>query len=127
MTERIDFERTDVPPSLLAKLAVSAAAFVVAVPLVMTLIYPQTRQPSAPRLPDIAAGAAVLEVNPRAKLAQFEKADITAIDRYGWIDRDHGVVQIPVTRAMELLAQRGLPGWPAGTSGKDQLQSGSRH
>jgi hypothetical protein len=45
MTERVDFERTDAPPSLLAKLAAGVAAFVIAVPLVMMLIYPQTRQP----------------------------------------------------------------------------------
>lgn len=127
MTERVDFERKDVPPGLVAKLAAGVAAFVVAVPLVMPLIYPQTREPRSPRLPDIAAGAAALEVNPRARLAQFEKADSAALDRYGWIDRDHGFVQIPVARAMELLARRGLPGWPAGSSEKDQLQDGSRH
>ena len=63
----------------------------------------------------------------RARLAQFEKADSAALDRYGWIDRDHGFVQIPIARAMELLARRGLPGWPGGLSGKDQVQDGSRH
>jgi hypothetical protein len=127
MSERVDFEHRDVPPSLLAKLAAGVAAFVLAVPLVMPLIYPQARQPRSSRVPDIAAGAAALEVNPRARLAQFEKADTAALDRYGWIDRDHGFVQIPIARAMELLARRGLPGWPAESSGKDQLQDGFRH
>lgn len=127
MTERVDFERTDVSPGLLAKLAAGVAAFVVAVPLVMPLIYPQTRQLRSSRLPDIAAGAAVLEVNPRARLAQFEQADSAALHRYGWIDRDHGLVQIPIARAMALLAQRGLPGWPTRPSEKEQLQDGSRH
>lgn len=127
MTGRVDFERRDVPPGLPAKLAAGVAAFVLAVPLVMPLIYPQTRQPGSPRRPDIAAGATVLEVNPRAQLAQFEKEDMAARDRYGWIDRDHGLVQIPVARAMALLAQRGLPDWPAGLPGKDRLQDGSRH
>lgn len=31
------------------------------------------------------------------------------IDTYGWVDRQTGVVRIPITRAMELLVQRGLP------------------
>jgi hypothetical protein len=127
MTKPVDFERADVPPSLLAKLAAGVAAFVIAVPLVMPLIYPQTRQSRPHRLPDIAAGAILLEVNPRAQLARFEKADLAALQQYGWIDRDHGIVQIPVSRAMELLAQRGLPGWPAGSSEKNQIQDGSRH
>lgn len=118
MTERVDFERTDVPPSLLARLAAGVAAFVIAVPLVMQWVYPQTRQPGSPRLPGIAAGAAVLEVNPRAKLVQFEQAESAALDRYGWIDRERGVVQVPISRAMELLAQGGLPGWPPASSGK---------
>lgn len=127
MTERVDFERTDVPPSLLVKLAVGVAVFVLAVPLVMPLVYPQTRQPRSPRLPDIAAGVAVLEVNPHAHLVQFEKKDSAALDRYGWIDRDHGLVQIPIARAMELLPQRGLPGWPTTSAAKDKLEDGFRH
>jgi hypothetical protein len=28
---------------------------------------------------------------------------------YGWIDRDKGVVHIPIDRAIEILAERGLP------------------
>ncbi len=28
---------------------------------------------------------------------------------YGWIDRDKGVVRIPIDRAIEILAERGLP------------------
>lgn len=127
MTEPVDFERTDVPPSLLAKLAAGVAAFVLAVPLVMQLIYPQTRQPGSVRPPSIATGAVVLEVDPRAGLARFEKADSGALNRYGWIDRDRGVVQIPISRAMELLAQRGLPGWAPASSGKDEPAGGVRH
>ncbi len=35
---------------------------------------------------------------------------------YGWVDQPAGVVRIPIDRAMELLAQRGLPTRPqAGT------------
>jgi hypothetical protein len=32
-----------------------------------------------------------------------------SIEGYGWIDANAGVVRIPVSRAMELLAERGLP------------------
>ena len=31
---------------------------------------------------------------------------------YGWVDQQAGVVRIPIDRAMELLAQRGLPTRP---------------
>jgi hypothetical protein len=118
MTEGIDFERTDVAPGLVAKLAVGFAAFVLAVPLAMPLAYPQTQQSTTPRPPRIASEAAVLEVNPRAHLVQFESRESVALDQYGWIDRDHGIVQIPIERAMQLLTQRGLSGWPSAPSAK---------
>jgi hypothetical protein len=31
------------------------------------------------------------------------------LDNYSWIDRSKGTVRIPIERAMELIAQRGLP------------------
>jgi hypothetical protein len=31
---------------------------------------------------------------------------------YGWVDQRAGVVRIPIDRAMELVAQRGLPTRP---------------
>jgi hypothetical protein len=29
---------------------------------------------------------------------------------YGWIDRQKGIVRLPIARAIDLLSQRGLPG-----------------
>ena len=31
------------------------------------------------------------------------------LDNYSWVDRSKGTVRIPIERAMELIAQRGLP------------------
>ena len=31
------------------------------------------------------------------------------LDSYGWVDRAHGVVRVPVGRAVELVTQEGLP------------------
>jgi hypothetical protein len=31
------------------------------------------------------------------------------LDRYEWVDRRNGIVRIPVERAMDLIAERGLP------------------
>jgi len=36
---------------------------------------------------------------------------------YRWIDAEAGLVQVPITRAMELLAERGLPARPRSTGG----------
>jgi hypothetical protein len=41
-----------------------------------------------------------------------EKEDLL-LEHYTWVDRSQGKVRIPIERAMELLAQRGLPVAPA--------------
>jgi hypothetical protein len=41
------------------------------------------------------------------------------LNSYGWIDRSNGIVQIPIERAMDLLAQRGLPTRTNGVSQTD--------
>jgi len=57
------------------------------------------RTPPEPRLePD-----ALL---PRRRMVAEENA---ALRTYGWVDRDAGIVRIPIERAMELLVLRGLP------------------
>jgi len=45
----------------------------------------------------------------------LEKQDQT-LDSYDWVDQDKGVVRIPIDKAMELLAQRGLPVLPQGAA-----------
>jgi hypothetical protein len=42
-------------------------------------------------------------------LQQLLEADNTKLNSYGWIDKSAGVIRIPIDRAMDLLAQRGLP------------------
>ncbi len=50
-----------------------------------------------------------LQTNPQADLAQFEKSANERLHSYGWVDREAGVIHIPIERAMELVAERGLP------------------
>ena len=57
------------------------------------------RTPPEPRLE-------ALPLVPRQKLRAEEDAILTS---YGWVDKPGGFVRIPVDRAMEILAQRGLP------------------
>jgi hypothetical protein len=39
-------------------------------------------------------------------------AEDKILNGYGWVDREHGVARIPIDRAIDLLAQRGLPARP---------------
>ena len=50
-----------------------------------------------------------LEENERQELTQFRESEEDTLNSYGWVDQPAGVVHIPIQRAMELIAQRGLP------------------
>ena len=50
-----------------------------------------------------------LQVTPLQDLQAIVAAEDAELDSYGWVDRDQGAVRIPISRAMELLLQRGLP------------------
>ncbi len=56
-----------------------------------------------------------LQVFPKVDLAQYEAAEEAKLASYGWVDRAAGIAHVPITRAMELLAERGLPTRGAGT------------
>ena len=72
------------------------------------------RLPPAPRL----------QTSPPADLQQLLEAENAKLNSYGWVDKNAGVIRIPIDRAMDLLAQRGLParGDEHETGGKTPLQ-----
>jgi hypothetical protein len=58
-----------------------------------------------------------LERNERIEINDFRLQEEQTLNSYGWVDEKAGVVHIPIERAMELLARRGLPTTPkAGTA-----------
>ncbi|MGH7952127.1 MAG: hypothetical protein ACREFE_09440 [Limisphaerales bacterium] len=52
----------------------------------------------------------------RMKLYAAQTAELNS---YGWVDRSNGIVRIPITRAMDLIVQRGLPTRTNGISQTD--------
>jgi hypothetical protein len=52
---------------------------------------------------------AALQADPTADMQRFAKEEEAAVTSYAWVDRSAGVVQIPVDRAIEIVAERGLP------------------
>lgn len=53
-----------------------------------------------------------LQVSPSEDLVQLREGEDRRLQGYRWVDRSRGIVHIPINRAMELLAERGLPGRP---------------
>jgi hypothetical protein len=50
-----------------------------------------------------------LEIDERTQLDQIRLKEEETLATYGWVDQKAGVVRIPIERAMDLIAQRGLP------------------
>jgi hypothetical protein len=50
-----------------------------------------------------------LQVNPPIDLRTFRAREEAQLSAYGWMDRSAGVVRIPVTRAMDVLLEKGWP------------------
>jgi hypothetical protein len=50
----------------------------------------------------------VLQTNPMTDLRSLRAREDSTLETYGWIDRKAGVIRIPIERAIELTAERGL-------------------
>ena len=53
-----------------------------------------------------------LLVVPGEELRAMRAAQDSLLNSYGWVDKEKGIVRIPIQRAIDLLAQRGLPSRP---------------
>jgi hypothetical protein len=59
----------------------------------------QNRLPPEPRL----------QTNPRQDLINLRTAEDAILNTYGWVDKTGGVARIPISEAMKLTVERGLP------------------
>ncbi len=67
-----------------------------------------------------------LEEDERVELQDLRGPNDEQLATYGWVDEKSGVVHIPIERAMELIAQRGLPVRPqAGAAANGSVTMGS--
>jgi hypothetical protein len=57
--------------------------------------------------------APTLQEQPVMDLREMRTAEDQVLNSYGWVDQPHGVVRVPIGRAIDILAQRGLPARPA--------------
>jgi hypothetical protein len=50
---------------------------------------------------------------PAADMREFRAQEQAALERWQWVDPSRGIAEVPIERAMELVAKNGLPQWPA--------------
>jgi hypothetical protein len=59
--------------------------------------------------PDAVPPAPRLQVSPGQDLKHLRQTEDAVLHTYHWVDKDAGVVGIPIERAIEILANKGLP------------------
>jgi hypothetical protein len=60
-----------------------------------------------------------LQTAPARDLKDMRWTEELQLSTYGWVDKEAGIVRIPIDRAMDLLAERGLPVRGEGGKGKN--------
>jgi hypothetical protein len=64
-----------------------------------------------------------LQANPQADMRTMREKEDVVLNHYGWVDPNRGVVRIPIDRALDLIAERGLPQFKATATSADGAKS----
>lgn len=68
--------------------------------------------PDVERTLRIAPPGPRLQTDPEAEMQRFRAEEEKWLNTYHWIDKQKGIVHIPIAEAMKRLAQTGAPGFP---------------
>jgi hypothetical protein len=68
-----------------------------------TVLKPDAAAPAFPRL----------VVSEPAVLAEFRAQEDAFLAGWGWVEKDKGIARMPIEEAMKIVAERGLPTFPA--------------
>ena len=109
-------EQTDVRSPFLAWLALALVLSLVAMQPALLGVYhllAKLRAAQQPAVTPLAVHQAPpnprLQSSPTEDLQQLRADEARLLGGYGWVDREHVVVRIPIERAMDLVLERGLP------------------
>jgi hypothetical protein len=103
------------------------AALIVAAAIIHLLVwllfaYFESRQTSAAREFPLAAEqqnrvppAPRLQTDPRDEMRELREREEAVLRSYGWVNKDAGIVRLPIEEAMKLTIERGLPARQAET------------
>jgi len=76
----------------------------------LTMMTPASTVPAAPRLQPFPSGELPPNANtPATDMNEMRVAEEQAMTKPGWVDKQKGVVRLPIDVAKQLVVQRGLP------------------
>jgi hypothetical protein len=108
---RTAFEREDWPLGTVGLIYLGVFVFLVVTPLLLVWAYPSAVSDVSRRLL-IEPPAPRLQVDPARDLAKFRAKENRRLNTYYWVNRQKGIVHIPIEQAMKKLAAHGIDGFP---------------
>ncbi|NUO80154.1 hypothetical protein HUU05_08765 [candidate division KSB1 bacterium] len=129
------YETSDANVGGVAKFGVALAVIcaIALVLMVLLLDYFRAEKKSAePAMSPLAAQREALppeprlQIQPNADWEKYEASEDSVLNSYGWVSREAGVVRLPIDRALELVAQRGLPARAPSAEGGEQSARGEK-
>lgn len=105
------FEPSDWPVRTVALALLGVLIFLVAAPLLLIAAFPGAVSDVGRKL-SIEPPAPRLQIDPAADLARFRAEEDKKLNTYYWIDKQKGIVHIPIAQAMKELAAKGIAGFP---------------
>lgn len=106
-----DYEKSDMSLRAIGLAALGVLALLVAGPVALH-VFDTAVPEDAPRGPTVLPPVPRLETEPAADLATLRASEDKRLDSYGWVDRQKGIVHIPIAEAMKRLAAEGIDGFP---------------
>jgi len=131
----VGHEANDINPGRVALVALALAATIAVVLVISYAIFQyfhvaETRTQTAPSPLSYTREPTPeprLEVKPGQDLKTVRTQEDAILKSYGWVDPDKGIVRIPIDRAIEIVAARGLPARAAKSAAAgDQNTQGRR-
>jgi hypothetical protein len=105
------YEPSDWPVGTIGLALLGIFLFLVIAPLVLIWAYPAAVS-DVGRQVSIEPPGPRLQIDPAQDLAEFRAEEQRRLDTYYWIDRDNGIVHIPIDQAINKLVEQGIDGFP---------------
>src|SRR5437867_4560684 len=111
------YELSDLRPGYIALFGIALTAVIVAATVVASLLIHfkaaefSRQETPLPRLAQEreATPGPRLQVGANKDLRQMRAGEDAVLNSYEWVDKSSGSVRIPIERAMEIVAKKGLP------------------
>lgn len=105
------YEESDWPIGRIGLVFLATFILLLVTPFVLMWGFPESLPDQSRRL-TIAPPPPRQQVAPAADLAAYLTKEKMLRDTYYWVDRDRGLVHIPIDEAMKRVAKHGIPGFP---------------